>query len=95
MLSSRLHDQLADSGVARVKDVIESLLQNLGRLRDTTVDQSYLILIEIFGPQLLQELSTVDAQFTRFDQSAVSRSDRADKWHERKLVWVIPGAFQG
>ena len=90
MLGSSGHDDLADSTVTGVEDMVPFGLQKLCCLMNSAVDHNVGPAIQVAWEQFCEDLSSVRSDFGGFDDGCAARCNGAHQWTDGQEEWIVP-----
>ena len=90
--SGGLVDDAADVGGARVEDVVEALLEQIGRDGDVALDDGDGLGVDIAGDQLGERLAGLAGDLGRLGDDGIAGGDGGGHRQEQQLDRVVPRA---
>ncbi len=91
MLGGGAHHDAAHVPVAGVEDVVEALLEDLGRLLDAAFHHLDAGLVDVFRELACQERRRVRRDLGWLDEGRVARGDRRAERRHEELEGIVPG----
>lgn len=90
MLSSSTHNDLGDHSVSSVKDVVPLVLQQLGGLLSSAIDDDVGAVIEVAGKEVSHNVGGVGGDLRGLDDGRASGGDGADQGSDGQEEGVVP-----